>query len=158
MRYGTLFLFLTGSIVVTALACFDAESIFTSGRIENRCDGAIPVCSEQAGCVLGTDQYLSGDFPGGQTVIVRTEVEKARLITRFLLVEPMFPGSFFYVHAYSGCGEYDKGESRDRNLFDLAGDDGVLEYHLDVTGRGDHRVEFFSDMTSGFLFTVDVEE
>ena len=43
-------------------------------------------------------------------------------------------------------------------LFDLAGDDGIIEAHLDVEGRGDHLVEFFSDMTARFLLVIDQED
>jgi hypothetical protein len=142
-----------------ACACTDAEGIFTSGRIENRCNGAIPVCGLQAGCVLGTDQYLRGEFPGGQNLIVRTEVEQARLVARLLLIDPMAPGTELLVKACStDCGKCEKNLSTDVNLFDLAGDDNIVESHLDVEGIGDHRVEIFSDMTSEFLFTVDIEE
>lgn len=139
--------------------CRDAEDIFTSGRIENRCDNAIPVCSAQAGCILNSDQFLRGEFPGAQLVIVRSEVEKARLVVRFLLFDQTYPSTMLQVKAYApGCGEFDEEISKDRNLFDLAGDDGVIEYHLEMNGIGDHLVEFFSDMHAGFLFTIDIEE
>jgi len=153
----------TGTLLALAAAsvsgCQSREEIFTGGRIENRCNGAIPVCGQQAACVLSTDQYIRGTFPGGARVIIRTDVDPARLVTRFLLIDQTFPGTEMQVRAYdTGCGDFDEQLYRDVDLFDLAGDDGTLEYHLDVEGRGDHMVELFSDMGSGYLFQVDIED
>ena len=148
-----------GVVGLCLVGCQTAEEIFTAGRIENRCSNAIPVCGYIAACVLGQDQYLRGQFPGGQRVIVRTEVDQARLIARFLLVDERFPGSEIFVRAYStGCGDYEEGHAVDVDLFELAGNDGIIEYGLDVTGIGDHMVELFSDMSAEFLFRVDIEE
>jgi hypothetical protein len=92
-------------------------------------------------------------------VIVRTDVDPARLVTRFLLIDQTFPGTEMQVRAYdTGCGDFDEQVYRDVDLFELAGDDGILELHLDVEGLGDHMVELFSDMGSGYLFQVDIED
>lgn len=139
--------------------CMAAEDIFTSGRIENVCSSAIPACGEMAGCVLNSDQYLSGEFPGGQVVIVRTESERTRIVARFLLSQEMYPGTLMSVRGCSiGCAQCDEQITKDKNLFEVAGNDGILEYDLDVEGRGDHEVEFFSDMAAKYLFTVGLEE
>ena len=139
--------------------CMTAEDMFTSGRIENLCSGAIPICGDVAGCVLNTEQYLRGEFPGDQVVIVRSEIDRARLVARFLLSQEMYPGMFLSVRACStGCAQCDEEIIKDKNLFDEAGDDGILEYHLDIEGLGDHKVEFFSDMTAKYHFTVELEE
>ncbi len=151
---------LAGAVALAWLAgCATSEEIFTRGRIENRCNGSIPVCDELAACVLSQDQYLRGDFPGGQKIIVRTEDDRAQLITRFLLVDERYPGTTIFVRAYStGCGDYSEGLAEDVDLFELAGGDGIIEYGLNVTGLGDHFVEIFSDMSAEFLFRVDIED
>jgi len=133
--------------------------MFTEGKIENICSNAIPICGDVAGCVLGTDQYIRGEFPGGQVVIVRCEAEKTRITARFLLSQQMYPGTTMSVRGCStGCATCDEKISKDRNLFDLAGDDSILEYELEVTGRGDHKLEFFSDMAATYLAAVILEE
>lgn len=150
---------LLAALVVGVAGCGTDVDIFTDGRLEDRCTGAVPACGVQAGCVLDRDEYYQGAFPGGKYFIVRTETERAVLDTRVLLVDGTFPGNLFYVRAYDvGCGGFDEGRGEDRNLFDLAGDDGILEYGLEVTGKGDHLVEVFSDMTSTFYLTTDVDE
>lgn len=139
--------------------CQSAEDAFTDGRIEQLCDRSVPVCNSQASCVLSTDQYLEGAFPGGLKIIVRTETDEATLIVRTLLTDPRFPGTEYQVAAYdTGCSVPEEVLIQDQDLFDLAGDDGVIEHHLQVTGRGDHLVELFSDMSASFLFRVDVDE
>jgi len=150
---------LTGALVLAGLVgCATSEEIFTRGRIENRCNGSIPVCDDLAACVLSQEQYLRGDFPGGQKLIVRTEDAKADLIPRFLLVDERYPGTEILVRAYdTGCGDYNEGHAEDVDLFELAGGDGIIEYRLTVNGLGDHLVEIFSDMSSEFLFRVDIE-
>jgi len=146
-------------IALWASGCANREDIFSGGRIENRCNGAVPVCGQQAACVLSTDQYIRSTFPGGMRIITRTDVDPARFVLRFLLIDQTFPGTEMQVRAFdTGCGDFAEEVSRDVDLFDLAGGDGVLEYNLDVAGRGDHMVEIFSDMGSGYLFTVSVEE
>jgi hypothetical protein len=136
--------------------CADAEAEFTSGRIENRCSGAIPACGMRAGCVLGADQFLRGVFPGGFRVVFRTEGDETPLVTRILLTHERFTGTELQVRVFdTGCAEYDEVVYKDVDLFDLAGDDGLFEQELVVRGRGDHLVEVFSDMGSDFLFRID---
>ncbi|MBN1656640.1 MAG: hypothetical protein JXA30_22905 [Deltaproteobacteria bacterium] len=139
--------------------CMSAEDIFTSGRIENLCSNAVPICGDVAGCVLSDEHYIRGEFPGDQVVIVRSEVDRVRIVARFLLSQEMYPGMFMSVRACSiGCAQCEEEISKDKNLFELANDDGILEYHLDVEGRGDHKVEYFSDMAAKYLFTIELEE
>lgn len=136
--------------------CGDAESIFTDGRIEKRCNDTVPVCSKRASCVLLDDQYLRDTFPGGKTFMIRTEEEQTRVVARFLLLKPRYPGTELVVRVHAAsCGTFVEGATRDRDLFDYAGSDSIIEYELDVEGRGDHLVEIFSDMSSDFLFRFD---
>jgi len=152
-------------VVVAALmavamgACASEEEIFTNGRIENRCNDAIPVCGYQASCVLGQDQYLRAQFPSGQRLIVRSDVDPVRLRVRLLFTNESFPGTQLLVRGYAtGCADYDEHSVVGEDVFDqLTGGDSA-EYELDVAGRGDHMVEIFSDMAAEFLLVVDQVE
>jgi len=144
-------------LTVAALAgCADEQEIFTSGRLENRCNESIPVCGYQASCVLGDDQYLRAQFPSGHRMIVRSEADPVRLRVRLLFTDESFPGTELLVRAYAtGCADYDEHSVTGEDVFDqLTGGD-EAEYELDVTGRGDHMVEVFSDMAAEFLLVVD---
>ena len=138
------------------MACGDAESFFTDARIEKRCNDTVPICNTQASCVLLPDQYLRDDFPGGKVFIVQTQEDLTQLTARFLLVAPRATGTELVVRVHTdSCGNYEEGLTKDRDLLELAGSDSILDYELEVEGRGDHLVEIFSDMSSEFLFRFD---
>lgn len=139
--------------------CVDHDENFTRGRIQTTCDGSIPVCDRRADCVVGDDVYLEGTFPGGRDTIVRTESDGNRLIVRFLLRKMVAPGTELLVRAHgSGCGEISEAHPKDVDLFERAGDDRILEFQLDLAGRGDHLLEVFSDMGADYTMTTTVEE
>ncbi len=149
------------TLVALALSggCASAEEIFVGSRIENLCNDALPVCGERAGCVLIESEHIRGSFPGGQRIIVRTPNDRSALRVRLFLVDQVFPGTELLVRAANtGCDGFDESLRRDIDLFEAAGDAQTLEETLEVTGRGDHLVEVFSDMATGFLMTVDVED
>ena len=51
---------LAGSVILTSCGV-------TAGDSLNQCQDNIPAaCGDIAHCVLGTDQYLQGQFPGSQ--------------------------------------------------------------------------------------------
>lgn len=145
--------------LVTLSGCASSEDIFTGARLENLCNDALPVCGQRAGCVLIGSEYIRGRFPGGQRMIVRTPTDNSRFRVRILLVDQVFPGTELLVRAANtGCDGFDEILQRDVNLFEVAGDSQTLEKELDVEGRGDHLVEVFSDMATGFALTVEVED
>jgi hypothetical protein len=145
-------------VALSAAGCVEADETFTQGRLRATCNSAIPVCDTRAACVLGDDEYLEGSFPGGEEFIVRTESGDRRLVVRFLLREMISPGTEMLVRAHqSGCAEFDERRLRDVDLFERAGDDRILQFELDLQGRGDHLVEIFSDMAADFSMTTTVE-
>ena len=145
--------------VALMCGCVNDEDIFTEGRIENPCNSAIPVCHVQAACILGEDEFIEGTFPGGRRLIVRTEADDARIVIRFLLKEMAFPGSEMQIQVYRpDCDDFDEEHLVDMDLFELAGDDRILEFELGAAGRGDHYVEIFSDMAADFAMTIEVVE
>ena len=149
---------LTFAIVVLSSACIDDTRLFTDGRLEDPCNQAIPVCNTQAQCTLHSENFYEGEFPGGLRFIVRSEAERNTLITRFLLDDMIFPGTEMLVHVKTpDCGDHDEAHVQNRDLFDLAGDDRVIEHHLDLPGRGDHLLEVFSDMSASYQMTTTVE-
>lgn len=148
------------SLALTGSAgCATSEDIFAADRIENLCNDALPVCGQRAGCVLTSEEYLRGRFPGGQQIIVRTPTAASRLTVRIYLEQQVFPGTELQIRAgNTGCDGFDEVLQQDVDFFELAGDSQTIEKELEVEGRGDHLVEFFSDMASSFFLTIDVEE
>ena len=144
--------------LLAASGCVDDSRVFTQGRIEDLCNEAIPICGRQAACTLNNDEYFSSRFPGGQRVVTRTEFPDQKLTIRFQLDDLAFPGTELLVQAYSpDCGSYDEEHPRNVDLFSLAGDDRIIEFTLDVAGRGDHLVEIFSDMSASYDMTLSLD-
>lgn len=145
-------------VLLATTGCVNDDRVFTQGRIQDLCNEAIPICGRSAACGLDDREFLKGRFPGGKRVIVRTEFEDQKLIARFLLDDLNFPGTEFVIQAFSpNCDSFDDVQHRNRDLFQLAGDDQILDFELDVSGRGDHLVEIFSDMTADFTMTFTLE-
>lgn len=148
-------------LVITPLlwSCGSEQGSFTRGRLEARCNDAIPACDTQAACIMSDGEYYDGAFPGGQQVIVRTDTENATLVARFLLTEMSFPGTEFQIAANSvGCDSFDELHLVDVDLFNYAGDDRIIEAELELEGKGDHLIEIFSDMNASYLMTFTIEE
>ncbi len=145
-------------MLLAAPGCVTAEEAFVGPRLQDLCNASIPVCSVQASCVLGEGRFLRTTFPGGERLIVRTEEPEQTLVLRMFLSDERFPGTELVVQAYSPtCAGYDEDHLRDVDIFRVAGDDRVLEFHLRLPEKGDHLVEVFSDMTATYLLTVDIE-
>lgn len=146
------------ALSLLAAGCIDDTRLFTEGRLEDPCNNAIPICNTQAGCTVHNESFYAGEFPGGLRFIVRGEAEENTLIARFLLDDMIFPGTEMLVHVKTpDCNSFEEEHVRERDLFDLSGDDRVLEYVLDMPGRGDHLLEVFSDMSATYQMTTTVE-
>ena len=146
------------TIAFALTGCIDDDRLFTQGRLEDPCNNAIPICNTQAGCTVHNDSFYAGEFPGGLRFIVRSEAEENTLITRFLLDDMIFPGTEMLVEVKTpDCGDFDAAHETNRDLFALSGDDRVIEFILDMPGRGDHLLEVFSDMSATYQMTTTVE-
>jgi len=146
------------ALVALSSACIDDTRLFTEGRLEDPCNNAIPICNTQAGCTVHDESFYSGEFPGGLRFIVQSEAEENLLIVRFLLNDMIFPGTEMLVLAKTpDCGMFEEEHVQNRDLFELAGDDRVLDFEIDLPGRGDHLLEIFSDMSASYQMTTTVE-
>lgn len=142
----------------TLWSCQTQQAEFTEGRLEDLCAGAIPVCQLRAACVLEPDEFVRGQLPGAQRLIIRSDFDDMHAVVRILLEEQAYPGTELLLQAWSpGCGDLDQEQRLDVDLFALAGDDRILQFELALGEKGDHLLEFFSDMTAAYLLTVDVE-
>jgi len=139
-------------------ACTD-QAIFTSGRIEDLCNGVVPVCKRQAGCILDGSSYASGVFPGEKRIVINSPVRDQRLRVRLLFTEMLYPGTELLAQAFSpDCGDVAMEQLLDLDFFEYAGDDRMIEFELPLPEAGDHLVELYSDMAADFLVTLDAEE
>lgn len=139
-------------------ACVDAQGQFTSGRLEELCNGVVPVCNTRASCTLDPSRFVRSSFPGGQQLLVNSEKPDKKLIVRIFFLEMVFPGTELIVQAHSpDCSGIDTEQIVDGDIFELVGDDLTLEFQLELPEAGDHLVEVFGDLSASYLLTIDVE-
>ncbi|MCB9729704.1 MAG: hypothetical protein H6744_05370 [Deltaproteobacteria bacterium] len=143
---------------VGAGSCVTAQDGFVGSRLEELCNGSIPACDLKASCVLGEDRFIRRTFPGGERLIVRTELPDQRLSVRMLLGDLVSPGTELVVEARSPtCAAADRERLVDVDLFELAGDDLTLDVVLELPEPGDHLVEIFSDMSASYLLLFELD-
>ena len=140
------------------VGCITAEDEFTQGRLEKTCDGAIPICTFQAACILGRHDYLEGSFPGGQRFIIHTDELDKRMIVRLLFNEMIYPGTEFMLQLYGpGCSSREVKHVLDVDLFERAGDDQIVEFPLPINMPGDHMLEMFGDLAASYYLAIELE-
>ncbi len=145
-------------LMLASSGCFTDVSVFTAGRTEDTCNGAIPMCRQYAGCAIDRESYVKGQFPGDLRISAFAEVPHSTLIVRILFTDMVWPGTELLVLAYSpGCGDVRGEHLVDVDFFDLAGRDRILQFDIPLESPGDHLVEIFSDMAASYLLTADVE-
>ena len=145
------------ALLTVALAGCDDTSTFTIGLSEVACEQSIPTaCDKAARCTVDTDHYLSGDLPGSQRFIVRTE-GVATIKFEVLLTNERTPGSQFLLTVYEpNCADEQTYDSGGRNIFGLADVNGELDIPLSVMLGGDHLVEFTSDAYCAYTLKIEI--
>jgi len=131
--------------LLAALPAFMLACDFTSGHDPNACTSNIPAaCGGMGHCVLGSDQYLSGSFPGAQTFIVRADHPQT-FTFQFTFTNRLTPGTGLSLTSTEpDCSQQSSYQSRG-DLFELAGDTGVISFPIQMVEAGDHLVSFQSD-------------
>jgi hypothetical protein len=135
-----------GSVLMVGLAGFALSCQFTQGNSLNECTDTIPAaCGDTAHCVLESDQYLQGFFPGSQTFIVRT-TQTVDVTFSFVFTNRVSPGTagLSLTSTEPDCSQQSSYTS-EGDLFQLAGASGIVSFPIHMATPGDHLVVFSSD-------------
>jgi hypothetical protein len=126
-------------------ACQDG-SLFTSGLDPQVCEDSIPsACGAMARCVLDSEHYLEGRFPGAQRFAIHTTGE-TDLHVDVLLKDRVSPGTSLRLQVSEpNCVEKSLYDSAGKDIFQDTGPDGTLTIPVHVTEPGDHLVEISAD-------------
>jgi hypothetical protein len=134
-----------GLAVPMALAGLVLGCDFTSGTSLNRCMDTIPAaCGMTAHCVLDTNQYLQGEFPGAQTFVVRTDTP-VTVNFEFVFQNRISPGTQLTLTSTEPDCAGQSSYTSQGDLFELAGASGILKFPIQLMSAGDHLVQFSSD-------------
>jgi len=142
-----------GSLLV---GCADPRAEFLGSRAQDACSEAWPICGSVAGCVIGSQSYVEGRFPG-----------KARFIVN--VAEPSVVWVSVYIESVSAAGEnttIDWYEDRCRAFIRESVDGeafvgeaqrvGQFLRRAELIAEGDHLIEVKSDSEADYLVKVDV--
>ncbi len=137
-------------------ACGGRKDEFLQGRSLDLCNESWPVCSGFAGCLMGPQSYTGGRFPGDSSFIVQ-------------VAEPSLVRVSFYVENVSAAGtetwirfHEDRCRTNIKVTFegrDFVGESerlGAVTREADLTGLGDHLIEFKSDADLDYAVKADV--
>lgn len=132
-------------VVALAPACHE-NAVFTAGLEAQVCEDSIPsACGAMARCVLDTEHYLEGRFPGSQRFAIHTAGE-ADLRFDILLGDRRSPGTSLRLQVSEPtCVEKSLYDSAGKDIFQDTGPDGILSIPVHVRDPGDHLVEINSD-------------
>ncbi|XXF79367.1 hypothetical protein P2318_06340 [Myxococcaceae bacterium GXIMD 01537] len=149
---------LAGMLSVTAMVmgCGGGREDFIGERVKDACGSSWPVCGEMAGCILGDESYTQGRFPGRGSFIVQVP-EAATVRVRFYLEDVLAAGEQTVVTVHEeGCRARTRQAVSGRTVAESMEKFGEFTRDVDVTGVGDHLVEFESDMQAGYVLKVEV--
>lgn len=149
---------LVGALLALALGagCGSNRSDFIGGRVLDACNASWPVCSEKVGCILGDERYVEGRFPGRGRFIVQVP-EAATVRVSFFLEEVLASGQETIVTVHEeGCRARTRQAVAGRTVVEAMEKFGEFVREVDVTGVGDHLVEFESDMQARYVLKVEV--
>jgi hypothetical protein len=145
------------AIPIALSGCLDEEGQFIYGRVVDKCDTEWPVCDTIAGCLLGDSSYIEGKMPTMDRVAVQ-------------LFEPSTVTVSFFLQNVAGSGVetdiyFNEDRCRSKIPVTILGRDfvgesqnngGVVSRSADLSGVGDHLIEFQSDARLDFLLKIDV--
>lgn len=140
-----------------AVGCGGGRDSFIGSRAKDACDAEWPVCSRVAGCILGQESYTEGRLPAhGQFIVQLKEASTVRV--RFFLEDVVAAGEETVVTFHEeGCRARIRESVSGETALDSAEKTGQFSREADLTGVGDHLVEFDSDMQARYVLKVEVE-
>jgi hypothetical protein len=143
--------------LVVGAGCGGGRADFIGSRAKDACDAEWPVCSRVAGCILGEESYVEGRLPNrGQFIVQLKEASTVRV--RFYLEDVVAAGEETVVTFHEeGCRARIRQSLSGRTALESAERFGEFSREAELTGVGDHLVEFESDMQARYVLKVEVE-
>ena len=120
------------------------------------CTQQWPICDKIAGCLLGDQSYIEGRFPGNRLIGVQV-FEPSTVTVSFQLEDVGASGDETAINFFE-----DRCRSRTRITIvgrTFLGENdkiGFVSRSADLSGIGDHLIEFSSDAHAHYLMTVRV--
>ena len=138
--------------------CPDPAAQFIAGRLADSCDGAWPVCTNIAGCLVNNSTYLEGRLPGVRPMVVRTRGQASIKVSIHLKTEGAIGKKTRIEWNDASCGTIATEILSGADFFKEFEAQGEFSRTRNVAQEGDHLIVFESDSTADYLLKVEVTE
>ena len=144
-------------LAALSVACGVSEGDFIAGADYDPCESNIPICRQTAGCAMGENKYIEGDFPGYANFLVTTPADTTIVVKLFFKTR-QHPGEDTEIIWYEpGCFDSFNYESKGDDIFAKAGGDRVFAQEHMVQREGDHLIEIFCDARTHYFARVELK-
>ena len=148
-------------VLAALVSCQTAQEEFIGDRLLEICNDSYMLCNFPTGCVLNSDHYVKGSFPGVRRVVVESDERNAEFSVRLFLKNMKGSGTEMLVQLYEpNCTvntENGRVHLEDVDIFDEAGDDHTLVFTTGVEGEGEHVLEIYSDASTEYLLIAELK-
>ena len=148
---------LQGLITVCLLTgCPGPVEQFIGDRVEDSCNQDWNVCDGVTGCLLGDQSYISGRLPSDQSVGLQI-FEPSTVTLTFLLSDVASAGTTTHLYFWeTACSSKVALDLDGKTFVGESDKTGVFTRSADLSGVGDHLIQFNSDTRASYLFKVDI--
>jgi len=147
----------TLAAAVLLAACGGSKEEFLVYRSRDACDQTWPVCDRVVGCIVGGQTYVTGRFPGEGQFMVR--LAEASRVTVGIFIEGLAGTGTqdAFIHWWEdGCVRRIRESSPATDFVSEVDKVGYYSRSADLTGVGDHLIEFSADAQATYYVKVDV--
>jgi hypothetical protein len=136
--------------------CLDEKGQFIFGRVSDRCDTQWPICDTIAGCLLGDSSYIEGRFPTTGRVAVQL-FEPSTVTVSYFLENVAGAGTETAINFFEDrCRSRVRVAITGRTFVGEAEKASFVSRSVDLSGIGDHLIEYESDARLSYLMKVEV--
>lgn len=144
------------ALLVTVAGCGGKREQFLEMRVEDSCGSQWPICDRIAGCLLGSSSFISGRFPGTRLVGI-TVFEPSIVRVSFQLDEVGAAGEETSISFYEDrCRARTRVAITGRSFVGENDKVGFVKREVELSGVGDHLIEYTSDARALYIMKVDV--
>src|SRR5260370_42569479 len=142
-------------LVISALGCGRKDQ-FIEGRVKDSCDRNWPICSQIAGCLLGTPSYIEGRLPGSTQFIVQL-AEPSTVRVHVFIEDVRAVGQQTSISFFeTGCRDRGRQEATGAAFVGESDPLGDLLREPDLFGLCDSLDNFTSDPDGRYTLTLAV--
>jgi hypothetical protein len=143
-------------VFLFGFGCGGPREEFLGSRVEDRCNTEWPVCDKIVGCLLGDSSYFQGRFPGNGRFAVQV-FEPSTVTVSFFLEDVTAAGEETVINFHEDrCRARIRQALTGKALLGESEKTGIVKREADLSGIGDHLIEYESDARAAYMVKVDV--